>query len=147
MKKEKRKKKRKRKRKKKKEKKKTEKKRKEKRKKKNLYWERERVTNNQQRQTNSKKHPEKNLRLSNLFVPSHGKKEEQTQENGNKNQIIRKKKKGIRGNGVVQKGTTKEGKRRKEGEANNKQEREPWRNSRFICRCPRMFFVCFAILS
>ena len=50
--------------------------------------------------------------MSHLFVPSYGEKEEQKQENGNKNQII-KKNKGIRGNGVVQKGTTKEGKEKK----------------------------------
>ena len=101
------------------------------------------TTNNQQRQTNSKKHPEKNLCLSHLFVPSLGKRRKNTRKWQQKPNNKEKE----RGNGVVQKGTTKEGKRRKEGEANNKQEREPWRNSRFIRRCPRMFFVCFAILS
>ena len=63
-----------------------------------------------------------------MFVPSVcpklWEKEEQTQENGNKNQII-KKKKGIRGNGVVQKGTTKEGKEKKgrRRQTTNKKER------------------------
>ena len=49
---------------------------------------------------------------------------------------------------MVQKGTTKEGKEKKgRRRQTTKKEREPWRNSRFISGYPRMFFVCFAILS
>ena len=48
---------------------------------------------------------------------------------------------------MVEKGTKKEGKEKGRRRQTTKKKENRGERPHFICECPRMFFVCFAILS